>query len=70
MTAQSRPDTDIAVPAADAAIPEVFAAARYTAIVVQVMNRSVARGDLPPDQTIWLDNPASTCLSLLLDELT
>jgi hypothetical protein len=34
------------------------------------MNRMVARGELPPDQTIWLDNPASTCLSLLLDELT
>jgi aminoglycoside phosphotransferase (APT) family kinase protein len=46
---------------------EVFAAARYTAIVVRVMNRMVARGDLPADQTIWLDNPATDCLLQLLD---
>ena len=43
---------------------EVFAAARYCAIVVRVMNRLVQRGDLPPDHTIWLDNPASVCLDL------
>jgi len=48
---------------------EIFAAARYCAIVVRVMNRSVARGELPADQKIWLDNPASTCLAQLLDEL-
>jgi aminoglycoside phosphotransferase (APT) family kinase protein len=47
---------------------EVFAAARYAAIVVRVMNRSVARGEMPPDQTIWLDNPAVTCLVQLLEE--
>jgi aminoglycoside phosphotransferase (APT) family kinase protein len=46
---------------------EVFAAARYCAIVVRVMNRSVARGELPPDQTIWRDNPATTCLAQLLE---
>ena len=46
---------------------EVFAAARYTAIVVRVMNRMVARGDLPADQTIWLKNPATDCLLQLLD---
>ncbi len=46
---------------------EVFAAARYTAIVVRVMNRMVARGDLPADQTIWLENPATDCLVQLLD---
>jgi hypothetical protein len=32
------------------------------------MNRSVARGELPADQKIWLDNPASTCLAQLLEE--
>jgi len=48
---------------------EVLAAARYAVIVVRVMNRLVARGDMPTDQTIWLDNPASTCLAQLLDEL-
>jgi aminoglycoside phosphotransferase (APT) family kinase protein len=48
---------------------EIFAAARYCAIVVRVMNRSVARGELPADQKIWLDNPASTCLAQLLDEV-
>jgi len=54
----------------DTTFHEVFAAARYAAIVVRVMNRSVARGDLPADQTIWLDNPASTCLAQLLEERT
>jgi aminoglycoside phosphotransferase (APT) family kinase protein len=47
---------------------EIFAAARYTAIVVRVMNRMVARGDLPADQTIWLENPATVCLQQLFDE--
>jgi aminoglycoside phosphotransferase (APT) family kinase protein len=46
---------------------EVFAAVRYTVIVVIVMNRMVARGDLPADQTIWLENPAVDCLVQLLD---
>jgi aminoglycoside phosphotransferase (APT) family kinase protein len=58
------------LPVGDTTFHQIFAAARYAAIVVRVMNRMVARGELPPDQTIWLDNPASTCLSLLLDELT
>ncbi|HEX7094469.1 MAG TPA: phosphotransferase family protein [Acidimicrobiales bacterium] len=48
---------------------EVFAAARYSAIVVRVMNRLVDRGDLAPDQTIWLHNPASACLAELMEEL-
>jgi aminoglycoside phosphotransferase (APT) family kinase protein len=47
---------------------EVFAAARYCAIVVRVMNRSVARGELPAEQRIWLENPATTCLEQLLAE--
>ncbi len=45
---------------------EVFAATRYAAIVVRVMNRMVARGQMPADQTIWLDNPATVCLADLM----
>jgi aminoglycoside phosphotransferase (APT) family kinase protein len=48
---------------------EVFAAARYTAIVVRVMNRLVDRGQMPADQTIWLENPATVCLGQMLEEL-
>jgi aminoglycoside phosphotransferase (APT) family kinase protein len=48
---------------------EVFAAARYTAIVVRVMNRLVARGQMPADQTIWLENPATVCLQQMTEEL-
>jgi aminoglycoside phosphotransferase (APT) family kinase protein len=47
---------------------EVFAAARYCAIVVRVMNRLVARGDLPEDHTIWLHNPAVSCLQDMHEE--
>ncbi|MCU0310756.1 MAG: phosphotransferase family protein [Acidimicrobiales bacterium] len=52
----------------DTAWWEIFAAFRYTAIVVRVMNRMVARGHLPADNTIWLENPASACLAHLLEE--
>lgn len=52
----------------DTTFHEVFAGARYCAIVVRVMNRLVGRGDLPADNTIWLHNPASTALAELLDE--
>jgi len=47
---------------------EVFAAARYTAIVVRVMNRLVVRGVMPADQTIWLENPATVCLEQMMEE--
>jgi aminoglycoside phosphotransferase (APT) family kinase protein len=57
------------IPVPDTRWHEVFAAARYCAIVVRVMNRSVARGELPADQTIWLNNPATTCLEQLLAEV-
>jgi len=50
----------------DTQLYEVFAAVRYSAIVVRVMNRAVARGFLPADQTIWLTNPASAALADLL----
>ncbi len=52
----------------DTSFHEVFAAARYAAIVVRVMNRSMARGEMPPDQTFWRDNPVSECLGQLLEE--
>ena len=50
----------------DTHLYEVFAAVRYGAIVVRVMNRAVARGFLPADQKIWLQNPASAALADLL----
>jgi aminoglycoside phosphotransferase (APT) family kinase protein len=46
---------------------EIFAAARYSVIVVRVMNRSVDRGVMSPDNTIWLHNQAVDCLRDLLD---
>ncbi|MGI9602501.1 MAG: phosphotransferase family protein [Acidimicrobiales bacterium] len=52
----------------DTSYYEIFAAARYCGIVVRVMNRLVARGVMPPDHQIWLDNPASDCLALLLPD--
>ncbi len=45
---------------------ELLAAARYCAIVVRVMNRSVARGEMPADQRVWLENPATVCLAELM----
>ncbi|CAN5674517.1 phosphotransferase family protein [soil metagenome] len=48
---------------------ELFAAARYAAIVVKVMNRWVDRGDLDADHTIWIDNPVVPCLESLLAEV-
>jgi aminoglycoside phosphotransferase (APT) family kinase protein len=45
---------------------EVFAAMRYAAIVVRVMNRAEQRGLVPADHPIWLANPASQCLADLL----
>lgn len=53
----------------DVAPFEVLAGMRYAAIVVRVMNRLVARGDLPADQTIWLENPAAVALDHVLDEV-
>ena len=47
---------------------EVFAAARYAAIVVRVMNRSVERGELPADNDFWRENPVVDCLESLLPD--
>jgi aminoglycoside phosphotransferase (APT) family kinase protein len=55
-------------PVGDTFVHELFAAFRYAAIVVRVMNRAVERGHMPADHTIWLENPAATCLAQLLDE--
>jgi aminoglycoside phosphotransferase (APT) family kinase protein len=52
----------------DTTFHEIFAAARYAAIVVRVMNRMVARGHLPTTQTIWLENPATQALRELMEE--
>jgi aminoglycoside phosphotransferase (APT) family kinase protein len=46
---------------------ELLGAARYCAIVVRIMNRFVARGLMPEDQTIWLDNPATVVTQELLE---
>ena len=46
---------------------EMFAAVRYAAIVVRVMNRLVARGELPKDQTLWIDNPVADMLADMME---
>jgi aminoglycoside phosphotransferase (APT) family kinase protein len=56
-------------PVGDTSWFEVFAAARYAAIIVRVMNRTAARGQLPSDQTFWRDNSVVTCLKDLLKEV-
>jgi aminoglycoside phosphotransferase (APT) family kinase protein len=45
---------------------EVFAALRYVAIVVRVMNRSEARGEPVHDPLYWRDNLSTACLAQLL----
>lgn len=55
-------------PVPDTFYHEVLGGVRYAAIVVRVMNRMVDRGQLPADHTIWLNNPAATALSQLLDK--
>jgi aminoglycoside phosphotransferase (APT) family kinase protein len=49
---------------------EVFSALRFADTVVQVMNRWVARGAIPADQTVWRDNPATALLADLFEEVT
>jgi aminoglycoside phosphotransferase (APT) family kinase protein len=49
---------------------EVFSALRFATTVVHVMNRWVARGAMPADQTIWRDNPATAVLADLFEEAT
>jgi aminoglycoside phosphotransferase (APT) family kinase protein len=53
---------------ADLDFYEVFAAVRYTAIVVRAMNRMGERGIMPSDQIFWRDNPSTTCLEQMLAE--
>lgn len=54
----------------DTTFHEIFAALRYSAIIVRVMNRSAARGQPMASETFWRDNPASGLLAAMLDELT
>jgi aminoglycoside phosphotransferase (APT) family kinase protein len=49
---------------------EIFSALRFAVTVVQVMNRWVARGAIPEDQTVWRDNPATAVLADLFEEVT
>jgi aminoglycoside phosphotransferase (APT) family kinase protein len=51
----------------DTTVHELFAAYRYSAIVVRIMNRWVDRALIPADHTIWLENPAATTLHQLLE---
>ncbi len=51
----------------DTRMHELFAATRYAAIVVRVMNRAVGRGHLPADHAVWLDNPATVALGQIID---
>jgi aminoglycoside phosphotransferase (APT) family kinase protein len=53
----------------DTTFHEIFAALRYSAIIVRVMNRSVARGQAMADETFWRDNPVSSLLAAMLDEV-
>lgn len=45
---------------------EVFAAYRYCAIVVRIINRTVERQLMPADNDIWLHNQATDCLMELM----
>lgn len=49
---------------------EIFAGVRYATLVVLVMNRWVARGELPADHNIWLENPVADMLQAMFNELT
>ena len=49
---------------------EIFSALRFAVTVVQVMNRWVARGAIPHDQTVWRDNPATAVLADLFEEVS
>jgi aminoglycoside phosphotransferase (APT) family kinase protein len=51
----------------DTSLYELLAAYRYAAIVVRIMNRWVERGVFAADHTVWLENPAATCLHQLLE---
>jgi aminoglycoside phosphotransferase (APT) family kinase protein len=45
---------------------EVFAALRYCAIVVRIINRTAQRGLMPVDNEVWRENQATQCLAELL----
>jgi aminoglycoside phosphotransferase (APT) family kinase protein len=47
---------------------ELYAAVRYSVLVVSVINRWVKRGVFPEDHTIWLENPVAAMLTAMLNE--
>jgi aminoglycoside phosphotransferase (APT) family kinase protein len=54
----------------DTRFHEIFAALRYCAIIVRVANRSAARGQPMASETFWRDNPVSSLLAAMLDEIS
>lgn len=46
---------------------ELYAAVRYSVLVVSVMNRWVKRGVIPEDHTIWLENPVAAMMTVMLE---
>jgi aminoglycoside phosphotransferase (APT) family kinase protein len=47
---------------------ELYAAVRYSVLVVSVINRWVKRGVLPDDHTIWLENPVAAMMKAMMSE--
>ena len=47
---------------------ELFAALRYSVLVVSVMNRWVKRGVFPEDHNIWLENPVAAMMTAMMNE--
>jgi aminoglycoside phosphotransferase (APT) family kinase protein len=65
---RARYEHHVGHPIGDTTWYEVFAAARYCAIVVRVMNRLVERGQMPADHRVWIENPVVPCLAALMEE--
>lgn len=47
---------------------ELYAAVRYSVLVVSVINRWVKRGVFPEGHTIWLENPVAAMLTAMMNE--
>tara|TARA_R110002124_G_scaffold9535_13_gene48888 strand:+ start:474 stop:1562 length:1089 start_codon:yes stop_codon:yes gene_type:complete len=47
---------------------ELYAAVRYSVLVVSVMNRWVKRGVFEEDHTIWLQNPVADMMTAMMSE--
>lgn len=46
---------------------ELFAALRFATGAMRVMNRWAADGTLPPDHTLWRDQPATALMTTIMD---